>query len=179
MTSTRRAYPTRVDVTFRRGKGQVMLDRIRTVDISRLVTRLGRLPERLLVDTKPVTQDESVAFAEDAHAPITVCTPPPHDKPDATPASVRRRDARRRKEPAALKEWRARMAGEDGKAVYRRRRRIETVNADFKNHGLHRLRLHGLDKVRCAALLHAIAHNIRRGIARGCRRWLPRPLVAA
>ena len=83
------------------------------------------------------------------------------------------------KEPATLTERRARMAGEDGKAVNRRRRRIETVNADFKNHGLHRFRPRGLDKVRCAALLHAIAHDIRRGIALGWRRWLPCPLVAA
>ena len=46
MTSTRRDYPTRVDVTFRRRQGQVALDRIRTVDSSRLVRHLGRVPER-------------------------------------------------------------------------------------------------------------------------------------
>ena len=45
MTSARRAYPTRIDVTFRRQRGQVVLDQIRTVDSSRLVRRLGRLPE--------------------------------------------------------------------------------------------------------------------------------------
>ena len=45
MTSTRRAYPTRVDITFQRKKGQVVLDQIRTVDKTRLVRRLGTLPE--------------------------------------------------------------------------------------------------------------------------------------
>ena len=45
LTSARRGYPTRVDVTFQRKKGQVVLDRIRTVDKSRLVRRLGRLSE--------------------------------------------------------------------------------------------------------------------------------------
>ncbi len=45
MTSVRRAYPTRIDVTFQRKKGQVVLDQIRTVDAARLVRRLGRLPE--------------------------------------------------------------------------------------------------------------------------------------
>jgi mRNA interferase MazF len=45
MTSARRTYPTRVDVTFQRRKGQVVLDQIRTVDKSRLVRKLGRLPE--------------------------------------------------------------------------------------------------------------------------------------
>lgn len=45
MTSTRRDYPTRVNLTFQRKKGQVVLDQIRTVDKSRLVRRLGVLPE--------------------------------------------------------------------------------------------------------------------------------------
>ena len=45
MTTTRRGYPTRIDITFQRKKGQVALDQIRTVDKSRLVRRLGRLPE--------------------------------------------------------------------------------------------------------------------------------------
>jgi mRNA interferase MazF len=45
MTSVRRGYPTRIDVTFQRRRGQVVLDQIRTVDTSRLVKRLGRLPE--------------------------------------------------------------------------------------------------------------------------------------
>ena len=46
MTSVRRNYPTRVNVTFRSRQGQVALDQIRTVDTSRLVGLLGRLPDR-------------------------------------------------------------------------------------------------------------------------------------
>lgn len=45
MTSARRDYPSRVDVTFQRKKGQVVLDQIRTVDKVRLAQHLGRLPE--------------------------------------------------------------------------------------------------------------------------------------
>lgn len=45
MTSTQRDYPTRVDLTFQRKGGQVVLDQIRTVDKSRLVRRLGTLPD--------------------------------------------------------------------------------------------------------------------------------------
>jgi mRNA interferase MazF len=45
MTSVRRDYPSRVDVTFQRKKGQVVLDQIRTVDKARLAKHLGRLPE--------------------------------------------------------------------------------------------------------------------------------------
>jgi len=45
MTSTQRDYPTRVNLTFQRKKGQVVLDQIRNVDKSCLVKRLGVLPE--------------------------------------------------------------------------------------------------------------------------------------
>ena len=46
MTSAKRSYPTRVNVTFRSRQGQVALDQIRTVDTSRLAGHLGRLPDR-------------------------------------------------------------------------------------------------------------------------------------
>ena len=45
MTLARRDYPSRVNVTFQRKKGQVVLDQVRTVDKSRLVRRLGVLPD--------------------------------------------------------------------------------------------------------------------------------------
>lgn len=45
MTSTRRDYPTRVDLTFAETDGQIVLDRIRTVDKARLAKRLGVLPD--------------------------------------------------------------------------------------------------------------------------------------
>lgn len=45
MTSTRRDYPSRIDVTFQRRKGQVVLDQLRTVDRAQLVRRLGALTE--------------------------------------------------------------------------------------------------------------------------------------
>ncbi|MEC9347651.1 MAG: type II toxin-antitoxin system PemK/MazF family toxin [Pseudomonadota bacterium] len=54
MTSTVKDYPSRVDVTFRRRKGQVALDQIRTVDRSRLTDRMGQIPEqpaRRIADT--------------------------------------------------------------------------------------------------------------------------------
>jgi mRNA interferase MazF len=45
MTSTRKAYPTRVDCHFSGQDGQVALDQTRSVDKSRLVKRLGNLDE--------------------------------------------------------------------------------------------------------------------------------------
>ncbi len=43
MTTKGRAYPSRVECTFQRKQGQVVLDQIRAVDKTRLVKRLGRL----------------------------------------------------------------------------------------------------------------------------------------
>jgi mRNA interferase MazF len=43
MTTTLRAYPTRVNVTFRNKAGQVALDQLRAVDRQRLVKRLGSI----------------------------------------------------------------------------------------------------------------------------------------
>ena len=43
MTTQGRAYPTRVPCTFQGRQGQVVLDQLRTVDKSRLVTKLGRI----------------------------------------------------------------------------------------------------------------------------------------
>ena len=46
MTTTERAYPTRVGITFRRKRGQVALDQIRAVDRARLVRKLGAAPAK-------------------------------------------------------------------------------------------------------------------------------------
>ena len=43
LTSTRRAWPTRVSTRFRGHNGELALDQIRCVDKSRLAGRLGKL----------------------------------------------------------------------------------------------------------------------------------------
>jgi mRNA interferase MazF len=43
MTTRGQSYPTRVACRFQGKDGQVVLDQIRTVDKTRLVTRLGRI----------------------------------------------------------------------------------------------------------------------------------------
>jgi len=43
MTSTIKKYPTRVTTTFQGKKGQIVLDKIRIVDKSRLVKKLGSI----------------------------------------------------------------------------------------------------------------------------------------
>ncbi|MBV8035289.1 transposase, partial [Roseateles sp.] len=64
-------------------------------------------------------------------------------------------------EPVA--QWRARMAGDAAKAVYRQRAATaECVNALARNRGLQRMPVRGLGKVRAAAYLWALAHNLLR-----------------
>jgi mRNA interferase MazF len=43
MTTTRRGWPTRVEVSFQGKSGEIALDQIRAVDKLRLVKRLGKL----------------------------------------------------------------------------------------------------------------------------------------
>jgi mRNA interferase MazF len=45
LTTTVRAYPTRIGIHFQGKNGQAALDRIRTVDKARLVKKLGGVSE--------------------------------------------------------------------------------------------------------------------------------------
>ena len=63
MTSTQRSYPSRVNVTFQKKRGQVVLDQLRTVDKTRLVRRLGVLPDARARDVAGILQ-EVFAFGD-------------------------------------------------------------------------------------------------------------------
>jgi len=72
----------------------------------------------------------------------------------------------RRKDSAAVGEWRARMQTDEAKAIYKlRAQTAEWVNAQFRAQGLTHLLVRGLEKVRAVVLLHAITHNFRRSCA--------------
>ena len=43
MTSAKKDYPTRVPCTFKKKRGQIVLDQIRTIDKARLVKKLGTI----------------------------------------------------------------------------------------------------------------------------------------
>lgn len=144
-----------IEVTDRRndaGLAGPMVD-----DIAR---RYGQTPERLLVDTSYATSADIVALAAHAAGPVSVYAPPPSESDDVKLATLGRRIRKRAKEPACLKEWRERMAGEAGKAVYALRKGIERINADRKNHGFGFLPVRGLIKARAQALWHALANNL-------------------
>jgi hypothetical protein len=74
--------------------------------------------------------------------------------------------ARRRKDSAAVGEWRERMESEEGKAIYKQRgQTAELVNAQLREQGLVRLLVRGAKKALAAVLIHAITHNMRRSWA--------------
>ena len=52
MTTKSRAYPTRVEVTFKRKTGWIVLDQIRTVDKRRLVKKLGTITGPTILNVK-------------------------------------------------------------------------------------------------------------------------------
>ena len=57
MTTKGRNYPTRIPLTFKRKKGQIVLDQIRTIDKTRLVKRLGKLDKNVSAQLLEVLQE--------------------------------------------------------------------------------------------------------------------------
>jgi transposase len=55
--------------------------------------------------------------------------------------------------------WRKRMASQHGQATYRRRFATERPHAHMRNHGLRRLLVRGVDKVKAVMLWHVHAFN--------------------
>jgi hypothetical protein len=127
--------------------------------LEQIKRRLRGLPHRLLVDTSYATREDIPALAAQR---IDVYTPVPSDDPDITLESQRKRAWRRRREPDAIKEWRERMDSETGKAIYRRRNGIETVNGILKGRGLGIMRVRSMAKVTGVVLLQVLAHNLWR-----------------
>ena len=108
---------------------------------------------------RQLLQDEIVSLAE--HCPgLTIYAPVPAERDDVTAETRRKRLWQRAREPAALRDWRQRMASAAGQMVYRRRKLTEHVHARMKNRGFARMPVHGRAKVRVVCLLHALAHNL-------------------
>jgi transposase len=134
--------------------------------VAQVERRCGQAPSRLLADSTAMSEDDIKGFAE-SHPNLAVYAPPKGCSETAKPASRVRYERKLASEPQCLKDWRARMASEDGKAVYARRSRTEHPHARMKNCGFGRMLVRGLPKVRTVCLLHAVAHNLVLGAARG------------
>jgi transposase len=121
--------------------------------------RCEQTPKHLLADGTAVTHEDIVMLGERRPA-LTIYTPPPAERDDVRPETLRKRHWQRQREPEALRDWRARMQSSEADAIYRRRKLTEHAHARLKNRGFGRMLVHGLRKVRMVCLLHALAHNL-------------------
>ena len=133
--------------------------------VDEVARRYGRAPIRVLLDEGYASRADIEALAKHPAGPVTVYTPPPSEKPEATlPAAGRAsRHYKRAKEPQAVKDWRARMQTAEARLIFARRKLIERIHAHYKNRGLGRLTVRGLIKTQAVALWHALANNLMVG----------------
>lgn len=157
--------------------------------VEQVEQRAGRAPEQWLVDGgfPAHEQLDAVAHKTEVYAPVPK-PKPTSDKRDkdggnggqgANVSNGQGQDATKAAEPvaasefqpkpgdsAAVAKWRQRMDSAEAREIYKdRAATAECVNAQMRNHGLQRMPMRGLLRARATALLHAIAHNLRRMMA--------------
>lgn len=153
--------------------------------VDQVEQRVGRAPDQWLVDGgfPAHEQIDAVAHKTEVYAPVPKPRPPrgKRDKDDGSDGGQGTcgsdtQAAAKAAEPAAgsefkpkpcdspaVAEWRQRMASAEAREIYKdRAATAECVNAQMRNHGLQRMPMRGLLKARATALLHALAHNLRR-----------------
>jgi transposase len=118
--------------------------------------RTGRKVQEHLIDGGYLVKEE-VERANAQGVTLYVPPKPPRDK-DARGSEYEPMPG----ESDVLTAWRTRMGSDEGKELYKQRAATsETVNADFREHrGLDRLRVRGLDKIKCVALWMGLAYNV-------------------
>jgi transposase len=151
----RKSVIVSIEMTDRRNDSGLALPAVQ--DIER---RYGVVPQDLLVDTHYATIEDIAALGARQNDPVRVFAPPPPEKENITRRAIANRRSQRAREPDCVKQWRERMQTAAGQNIYRRRKLIERVNANLKNHGFEVLPIRGLIKAKAVALLHAIAHNL-------------------
>lgn len=129
-----------------RGQMRPMLERVHA--------RLGRHPKRHLVDGG-FSSAEDIEWSHGEG--IEVYCPPIASKHGTDPYQPRRKDG------PGVRGWRARMAGQAGKAEYKKRSLCECIHARWRNWRLWQFSLRGIAKVRAEALLYALTNNILQG----------------
>jgi transposase len=135
-------------------------------DLGRIAPMNEQIHERHAVYPKEALVDGGFAKHQDIEAVAaqgegcTVYAPVPKPKDPQ-----RDRYAPHEGDSPAVAEWRARMATEAAKRIYKgRAATAECVNAQARNRGLVRLLVRGVEKVRAIALWYAIAHNVMCGV---------------
>ncbi len=116
--------------------------------------RYHRWPKRHLVDGG-FNKNEDTEWA--AGNGVKVYGPPSRSKHKRDPYGARPDDG------PGVDAWRARMNSPHGKGVYKRRARAECINARFRNWGLYRFTVRGIEKVATVLQWFALANNILAG----------------
>jgi transposase len=127
--------------------------------VEQIKLRYEETPKEVLVDGGFAQHDqiEAVSAAEvgcTVYAPVPAPKDPKVDRYAPKPG-----------DSPAVADWRARMASEEAKAIYKdRAATAECVNAQARNRGLYQLRVRGQLKAKAIALWHALAHNMMRAV---------------
>jgi len=114
--------------------------------VDEIVERYGRAPQNLLVDTHYASAEDIAVLAAHEAGPVKVFAPPPTEREDVKPETLKRRVRLRAREPESVKAWRRRMATPEGQAVFSRRKSIERINGNLKNHGFGFMPVRGPDQ---------------------------------
>ncbi len=128
--------------------------------VEQIKSRYEETPKEVLVDGGFAQHDQIEAVsAEEVGCTVYAPVPAPKDpKVD--------RYAPKPGDSPAVAAWRARMASEEAKAIYKdRAATAECVNAQARNRGLYQLRVRGQLKAKAIALWHALAHNMMRAVS--------------
>lgn len=122
-------------------------------------TRYGNTPDEMLVDGG-FAKKEDIDTVSAPQGKTTVYAPVMKSKdPNRDPHEPRADDS------PAVAEWRARMATDSAKEIYKQRAATaECTNAQARNRGLQRFLVRGLRKVKAVALWYALAHNLIRAV---------------
>jgi transposase len=126
--------------------------------LEQIEERFERRPEEYLVDGGFANKTD---IEECATRGVTVYAPVQKPKDKNRPIAEKCAG-----DTPGVAAWRARMATEQAKTIYKERASTaECVNAQARNRGLYRFLVRGIRKTRAVTLLFALAHNMMRSHA--------------
>ena len=121
--------------------------------VADVTRRFGRAPAEVLADGGFLSRDD-IGMVADAHGTLVYLPP----RQDGAGPSVR--------DHPAVAAWRARMATDAAKGIYRQRAAsAELSNAQARNRGLQRFTVRGVRRARSVLVWFALAHNLLRARA--------------
>jgi len=123
--------------------------------------RYGQTPERMLADGDFANLED----IEKLHTEHEVETYAPVRNAEQMKAKGLNPYQAKPKDSPGVGAWRERMGTEEAKTIYKRRAQTaEWANARVRNFGLRQFWVRGLEKVRAATLLYALAHNLKQTV---------------